>query len=229
MMQWLQGVILQYPQGASLQSQPQRPGRYAVALWLREAELEVEGIELPTFDPVRLRGLVPQIRSLTTAVVLAMAVEEARDLLASAGVGLLLARSIRGAPASGAVRWIRSNPWIFLTLRHRTEDHLWFSLFAEVGHLLEGGRRRDVVEELSDGGASRTEEDAANAFARDALLPDFASSDLLRTGRLDQHSIRESAAEYGVAPGIIVGRLERDRNVQPGRFVRLKRKVDTPP
>jgi hypothetical protein len=51
---------------------------YAVAIWLREAEREVEGIELPTYDPVRLRGLVPQIRSLTTALVLSMAVEEAR-------------------------------------------------------------------------------------------------------------------------------------------------------
>ena len=209
-------------------SETQSVSPYAVAIWLREAEREVEDIELPTYDPVRLRGVVPQIRSLTTALVLAIAVEEARDLLASAGVGLLLARGIRGAPASGAVRWIRNNPWILLTLRHRTEDHLWFSLFHEVGHVLEGGRRRDVVEELSDDGTSRTDEGAANAFARDTLLPDFESSELLRTGRLDQSAIRETAAEYGVAPGIVVGRLERDRNVQPGHFINLKRKVDTP-
>ena len=209
-------------------SETQSVSPYAVAIWLREAEREVEGIELPTFDPVRLRDLVSRIRSLTTALVLAMAVEEARDVLASAGVGLLLAKSIRGAPASGAVRWIRSNPWIFLTLRHRTEDHLWFSLFHEIGHVLEGGRRKDVAEELTADGMSRSDEDSANAFAREALLPDFASSDLLRTGRIDQGAIRESAAVYGVAPGIVVGRLERDRSVRLGRFVHLKRKVDTP-
>lgn len=208
-------------------SQTQSVSPYAVAIWLREAEREVEGIELPPYDPVRLRGLVPQIRSLTTSVVLSMAVEEARDLLASIGVGLLLAKGIRGAPASGAVRWIRSNPWILLTLRHRTDDHLWFSLFHEIGHLLESGRRKNVVEELRDDGLPPTDEVAADAFARDALLPDFESSGLVREGRLDQGSIRETAAEYGVAPGIVVGRLERDRNVPPGRFRNLKRKVDT--
>ena len=208
-------------------SETQSVSSYAVAIWLREAELEVEGIELPTFDPVRLRGLVPQIRSLTTAVVLAMAVEEARDLLASAGVGILLAKGIRGAPASGAVRWIRNNPWILLTLRHRTEDQLWFSLFHEIGHLLEGGRRKNVVEELNDSSPPRPDEVAADAFARDSLLPDFTSSELMRADHLDQGAIRETAVEYGVAPGIVVGRLERDRNVHPGRFRHLKRKVDT--
>jgi addiction module HigA family antidote len=207
-------------------SETQSVSPYAVAIWLREAEREVEGIALPTYDPVRLRGLVSEIRSLTTALVLSVAVGEARDMLASAGVGLLLAKGIRGAPASGAVRWIRSNPWILLTLRHRTDDHLWFSLFHEIGHLLEGGRRKDVVEELGDDGLPRPDEIAADAFARDALLPDFASSELL-TGRLDQSAIRETAAEYGVSPSIVVGRLERDRDVPPGRFRYLKRKVDT--
>ena len=199
--------------------------RYAVALWLREAEREVEDIALDPYDAVRLRTIVPEVRALTTAVVLAGAIDEAREILASAGVGLLLAKSVRGAPASGAVRWVRSNPWILLTLRHRTDDHLWFSLFHEIGHLLEGGRRRNLVEELPDDGVDRADEAAANAFAREALLPQFNASDLLR-GNLDRHAIREVAAEYGVSPGIVVGRLERDQKVHPGRFRDLKRKVE---
>lgn len=208
-------------------SQTQSVSPYAIAIWLREAEREVEDIELPSYDPALLRDLIPRLRSLTTALVIPIALDEARELLASAGVGLWLAKGIPGAPASGAVRWVRSNPWILLTLRHRTDDHLWFSLFHEVGHLLEGGRRRNVVEELSDDTPPRPDEVAADAFARDALLPDFASSDLLREGRFDQSAIRETAAQYGVAPGIVVGRLERDRSVHPGRFRHLKRKVDS--
>lgn len=198
---------------------------YAVAIWLREAEREVEDIELPAFDPLRLRAIVPEIRSMTTALVLAMAVEESRELLGSAGVGLLLAKGVRGAPASGAVRWIRNNPWILLTLRHRTDDHLWFSLFHEIGHLLEGGRRKDHFEQLSDNSTTRSDESAADTFAREALLPDFESSDLMRANQLDRRVIRETAGEYGVAPGIVVGRLERDKKVHPGQFSDLKRRV----
>lgn len=208
-------------------SETQAVSPYAVAIWLRDAEREVDGIELPLYDQNVLRSLVPRIRSLTTALVIPIALDEARELLASAGVGLWLAKGIRGAPASGAVRWVRNNPWILLTLRHRTDDHLWFSLFHEIGHLLEGGRRKNIVEELDDNGPPRRDEVAADTFARDSLLPDFASSEIMRADHLDPGAIRETAAEYGVAPGIVVGRLERDRKVHPGRFRHLKRKVDT--
>jgi Zn-dependent peptidase ImmA (M78 family) len=199
---------------------------HAVALWLREAEREIGDTELRRFDPDRLRGVVPAIRPLSMALIPASAIEQTRELLASAGVGLMLVKGIRGAPASGAVRWVRNSPWILLTLRHKTDDHLWFSLFHELGHLLEGGRRGDVVEQVPDQEHPiRADETAANAFAREALLPDFQADQLWPSGPPDRTTIREIAAEYGVAPGIVVGRLERDKRIPPGQFRDLKRAI----
>jgi HTH-type transcriptional regulator/antitoxin HigA len=195
--------------------------RHSVAAWLRAAEREASEIELPAFRAARLRGVAPDLRPLSRALVVAGAIDRARELLMSAGVGLVLIEGISGAPASGAVRWIRRNPWIVLTLRHRSEDQLWFSLFHEIGHLLEAGRRRDVVEE-ADEELARADEEAANSFARETLLPRAALEDWLSSGNLDRRSISEFAATQGVSPGIVVGRLQRDGRLDRRAFNDLK-------
>jgi len=195
--------------------------RYSVAVWLRAAEREVGGTQLPPYRPARLRTLVSDLRPLSRALVVAGAIDRAKELLSSAGVGLVLIEGITGAPASGAVRWIHGDPWIVLTLRHRTEDQLWFSLFHEIGHMLEGGRRRDVVEEADDE-LARPDEVGANSFAREALLPQAELDVWLSSASLDRRSITEFAATQGVSPGIVVGRLQRDRRVDKSAFNDLK-------
>lgn len=206
-----------------------RVSRYAVAVWVREAERDASGVDLPAHDPARLREVIGELRPLTHALVAGAAIDRARELLMPSGVGLLLVPGVTGAPASGAVRWIRGNPWIALTLRHRTDDQLWFSLFHEIGHVLERGPRRELVEELEDQELPRDDERAANAFAREVLLPQ-ADLDRWLAGRpIDRKAIRDFAAAQDVAPGIVVGRLERDGRVRRGQFSDLKRHLDGPP
>lgn len=200
---------------------------YAVAVWLREAEHKVVDRELPEYSADRLRYLVPELRSFTRASAIAGAIGLTQDLLESAGVGLVLVEGITGAPASGAVRWIRGRPWIILTLRHRVDDQFWFSLFHEIGHLLEGGRRREVVEELGDEDLTRDDEVAANEFARETLLPIRDVDEWLGRTSIDRGAIQEFAADQGVAPGIVVGRLQRDGRIPRDRFNDLKRPVGT--
>ena len=199
--------------------------RYSVAVWLRAAEREVGDSQLPAYQPAGLRALIPKLRSLVRALVVASAIDRAKDLLGSVGVGLVLTEGITGAPASGAVRWIRRNPWIVLTLRHRTEDQLWFSLFHEIGHLLEGGRRRDVVEEAEGDELVRPDEEPANQFARETLLPQAALDAWLGDGHLDRQSISDFAASQGVSTGIVVGRLQRDGRVEKSAFNELKQRL----
>ena len=164
---------------------------------------------------------------MTRASTIAGAIGLAQDLLESAGVGLVLIEGITGAPASGAARWIRGRPWIILTLRHRVDDQFWFSLFHEVGHLLEGGRRRDVVEELDDDVLTRNDEGTANEFARETLLPSHVVDEWLARASIDRGAIKEFAANQGVAPGIVVGRLQRDGRIPRSRFNDLKRPIGT--
>ena len=84
--------------------------RYSVAIWLRDAERETEGVDLPPFDPTELEALVPDLLQLTVAPVFAWAVERAKELMNGARVGIPRYRGRTGAPASGAVRWMPRKP-----------------------------------------------------------------------------------------------------------------------
>jgi HTH-type transcriptional regulator/antitoxin HigA len=196
--------------------------RYALAAWLRQAEREASATTLSDFRPDQLREVLSEVRSLSAGVVIAGAVHRARDLLYSAGVGLQLSEGIRGAPASGALWWIKDNPWIFLTLRYRTDDQLWFSLFHEIGHLLESGRRREIIEEIPEQSTAQDEQ-AADSFGRELLLPEAELRSWLDRGKLDRHAILAFAAEQRISPGIVVGRLQRDGVLRRNQFNDLKR------
>ena len=202
---------------------------FAVAIWLREAELAAEAVELPAYRVAQLRALVPKLRPLSRELVVGGAIDTARDLLDSAGVGLLLIEGVPGAPASGAVHWIRGNPWIDPHARYRTDDQLWFSLFHEIGHLLQGGYRPEVVEEMADQELPRRDEEAANAFAREALLPQADLDRWLAEAVVNGASIAKFAESQRVAPGIVVGRLQRDKRLLPGELNHLKRHFNAAP
>jgi HTH-type transcriptional regulator/antitoxin HigA len=108
-------------------------------------------------------------------------------------------------------------------------DQLWFSLFHEIGHLLEGGRRPEVVEEIADEELTRPDEQAANAFAREALLPQDQLDRWLAEDVINRASISKFAANQGIALGMVVGRLQRDRRLKPSELNRLKRHFEAPP
>lgn len=214
--------------GSYRMSESARVSPYAVAAWLRQAELEAAPIELPKYQPSHIASRLPRIRELTRGVVFAGAVEEARALLGGVGVGLILVDGYLGAPASGAVRWIRDNPWIVLTLRYTTDDQFWFSLFHELGHLVSTRRRHDLAEESEGADARHADERAADAFARESLVPQAALDRLLAAGDPDRASIRRMAADLRVAPGVIVGRLQRDGVIRRSQFNDLKARLDRP-
>jgi hypothetical protein len=46
---------------------------------------------------------------------------------------------------------------------------------------------------------------------------------------IDRASITKFAASQGVVPGIVVGRLQRDRVLKPSELSHLKRHFDLPP
>ena len=187
-----------------------RVSTYSVSVWLRQAERDAEGIELPAFSIEGLRGAASDLRELTRFSILGAAINRAQEILRTSGVGFMVTEGIVGAPASGAVMRVRKNPWIVLTLRFRTADQFWFSLFHEIGHILEGLRRPEVVEYLDDIGTRELGEEFANLFARETLIPQPVLDAWLSDHVPNSSAVLAFADEIGVAPGIVVGRLQRE-------------------
>lgn len=199
----------------------------ARAAWLRWGEILASQVDLLPFDATQARVAAEKVRALTRVAPLQAALDDAQFEFSRAGIALVVVPEFEGTRLSGAARWLGPSAAIVqLSLRHKTDDHLWFSCMHEVGHLLD----RPHVDFLDgDGEGLAQDEDAetrANVFARDLLIDPRPFEAFLDGGVFDDASVRAFAKRLGVAPGIVAGRLENEGRVNPGRLRHLKRPVE---
>ena len=81
-------------------------------------------------------------------------------------------------------------------------------------------QRDTFIDDGGDGGAA---EDEANRFAKDVLIPPDRRRELAHL--VTAADVESFAAEIGIAPGIVVGRLHNDRLWAQNRGNPLRRKV----
>ncbi|HSB82533.1 MAG TPA: ImmA/IrrE family metallo-endopeptidase, partial [Candidatus Methylomirabilis sp.] len=121
---------------------------------------------------------------------------------------------------SGAARWVSPRKALIqLSLRYKTNDHLWFSFFHETGHILLHGKRSVFID---DGNASDGEEAEANVFAANLLVPPAVYELLKATSPPSEPAVLRASKEAGVAPGVIVGRLQHDGLLRYDQMNHLK-------
>lgn len=209
----LQWSALDY-QACFRQSHAYEVNQTAVAAWLRKGELEAHTIHCAPYDPHRFRRALHRARELTL-VSPEVFVPELREVCAAAGVAVVFVPQLRGTRVSGATRWLSpTKALIQLSLRYKTDDQLWFSFFHEAGHIVLHGKS-EVFLETEDEEAVNSKEAEANTFAADLLIPPAQMARLRRLipvqGRfIGLEKIRKFSGEIGIAPGIVVGRLQHE-------------------
>lgn len=195
----------------------------AVAAWLRQGERLAQAIHCAPYDAARFRQALQEARALSR--------EEPEQgfarlpaLCAPAGVAVIILPELSQTRLCGAARWLTpTRALIQLSLRYKRDDQFWFSFFHEAGHILLHGKREAHLDEED---RERTEkEDQANRFAADLLIPPDALRTFLgqRRGPLSQTQVEQFAARLGIAPGIVVGRLQREKQLPPSHLNGLKR------
>lgn len=186
------------------------PDHHALTAWLRRGEVESQAIRCAPFDRQRFRSVLEEARKLTMAEP-----EEFQprlvELCASVGVAITFIPSLPKLAISGATRWIGSDKAaISLSLRHKSEDQLWFSFFHEACHVLEHKTSAIYIDAPGDPDEDPAEH-RANEFARDTLIPPRDYEKLVAAGKPGLNTIRALAKELGISPGIVVGRLQHER------------------
>jgi HTH-type transcriptional regulator/antitoxin HigA len=200
----------------------------AVAAWLRWGEIESgKVLDLPALNLRRFRDLLDEIRVLTRRGPFPQIVDRVKAMCAAAGVILVVTPEFKDTHLSGATRWLGGRPVIQLNLRHKSTDHFWFTFFHEAGHVLTSARRQEFVddEDLETTEDLQGAEEAANRFARDLLLPQADYQEFAAAGDFSREAVRAFAENQGVAPGIVVGRLQRDGRMPPSHLNDLKRPI----
>lgn len=194
----------------------------AVITWLRIGELKAENIETESYVRGHFKASLTKIRGLTREP--ARLFEPAmKELCRNAGVALTFVPELPKTRLSGVTRWLRPDKaLITMSLRHRSDDHFWFTFFHEAGHILLHGKK-DVYIDEADMPINRAEEEA-NRFASEFLMTRSTYASLIAKRHIYRQDIIDLANQLGIAPGIVVGRLQHDNIIEYKSHNTLKRR-----
>ena len=184
---------------------------FTLATWLRLGEIEGSQVECSDYREATFRQSLKQIRHFT-ALRSSDAFDEATRLCADAGVALTIVKPLPKTALSGASWWLTPRKAVIqLSGRHMSDDQVWFSLFHEAAHILLHSKKSVFVHERN--GNNSDTEAQADKWAADFLAPPRIWSGFVAESDFTEAAVLGFSDELGIAPGIVVGRLQYERHV----------------
>lgn len=141
------------------------------------------------------------------------------DKLAQCGIALVFLPHLQGSFLQGASFIDGKKIVIGLTARGKDADRFWFSLFHELGHIVLGhiGKTDEITEQ---------DENEADLWAKDELIPKEEFEQFKKTQDYSSISVCDFANKIGIAPGIVVGRLQKERCITYNMLNELKEQYE---
>lgn len=128
-----------------------------------------------------------------------------KEKFKEAGVIFVVLPNLPGSKTNGATKKIGDNILLLVNNRRLYSDSFWFTLFHEIGHIINGDYGITFEDEDC--------EDAADRYAEDKLIPPDVYQKFIQNGKFDVTSIRRFADSIDRDPGIVLGRLKNDKKV----------------
>jgi len=194
----------------------------AVAAWLRRGEIEAQATRCAPYSKIYFKKNLLKIRSLTRKSAPEF-LPELRELCAECGVVTTFIPELPKTRLFGATWWLSPDKAVIqLSLRYKSDDHLWFSFFHEAAHIILHGKRLIFLESESP---QNVKEEEANNFASNWLIPKEQYENFVKHQTFNRSSINCFADEMEIAPGIVVGRLQHDNHLRYNQFNELKTRL----
>lgn len=121
-----------------------------------------------------------------------------------AGVIFVILPNLPGSKISGATKKIGNSVMLMVNDRRLNADTFWFTLFHEIGHIMNGDYGISFEKETGE------REAAADKFAEDLLIQPDKYQEFIRKKIFTISSIEAFSDELDRDPGIVLGRLEND-------------------
>ena len=167
--------------------------------------LSLKKTDIPKYDKKKFMTKVDYALSLTTQHETFYRL--IKDKFYEAGVDLIVLPNISGSKINGATKKIGNHIMLMLNDRNSYSDSFWFTLFHEIGHIVNGDFGVSLENEISE------IEDNANAFAEERLIPRNEYERFVSIGDYSQEAIVEFADRINRDPGIVIGRLQKEKIV----------------
>ena len=170
------------------------------------ASNETREVEAPKFDRDRFKRAVEF--ALTQTDNHDGFLDLLRVAFLEAGVVFVILPNLKGSKTNGATKRVNGRVMLMVNDRRMSADTFWFTLFHEIGHILAGEFGVSID---GDEGAS---EDAADEYARDALIDRDAYAEFVSKNRFSKDAIVQFAQSIGRDAGIVLGRLQNEGHVR---------------
>lgn len=130
-----------------------------------------------------------------------------KEAFCKVGVIFVILPNISGSKINGATKKVGNNIMLLVNDRRLNSDTFWFTLFHEIGHIMNGDYG------ISFDSESGEQEEIADKYAEDMLIPCDQYQQFIAENRFDIQSIRRFANRIDRDPGIVLGRLMNDGKV----------------
>lgn len=200
--------------------------RYALAAWLRYAELQAQKVDTAPFDKAALRTASNDFRGMTRMNPEDFSAELA-GRLAACGVAFVIQPHFPKTYAHGATFWPNAGKAVLvLSIRGSWADVFWFSLFHEIGHLLLH-RKTTFIDDGNLPAEPAEFEREADRFAEETLIPSEKLRVLVADGDLSVAAVKAFAEKMGISAGIVIGRLQHEAAVgHDSKLNRLRQRYE---
>jgi HTH-type transcriptional regulator/antitoxin HigA len=179
----------------------------ALSSWVRIGEISANKLPCAEYNEQKFKDALGEIRGLTTSDP-SHFLPVMKKLCADAGVIFLLIKPFTGIKVSGIARWASPTKAIIQqSLRHKTNDHFWFTFFHEAAHILIHSKKDVFVD--TDGQVSDSLETEANEWAANFLVPKKSLEVFCKSFGGSALEIRMFSRDIGISPGIAVGQLQK--------------------
>ncbi len=187
----------------------------SIASWIQAGRLEADKIHTEPYDKAKLKKLLPQIKESMLSDINS-AIDTCEKLLASCGIAFVLMPHFKSTGAQGATFWLnnKDKAVLMMSLRGKSSDKFWFSLFHELGHILLHNKREMFIENGYDTPELKQQEEEADKFAKDFLIPQKVFEEFVSSGNYkNKISVKVFAESLNIKTSIVVGRLMHEKMI----------------
>lgn len=130
------------------------------------------------------------------------------NIFAKCGIAFKIVKHFKGAPVQGFLKKAEDEKLILcMTIRQNRADIFWFTLFHEIGHIIND----DIRQRFIDFNSTQSDMEAkADAFARDILMNARDYKEFVMKRDFSLSAINAFAKKQGVRSYIVIGRLQSD-------------------
>ncbi len=192
---------------------------FVMGAWLRLCQIAGEkAIIHSRFDAASIPAMIAELKGIMTDEC-SNVQDSLLSVFAKYGIKFSVVKNFPGAPVHGYISQDKEGIYqLALTIRGAYADIFWFSLFHEIGHIVNGdvSKTTKYIDSLES--SDERKEIAADRFACNVLLDPAEYDAFISKGDFSISAIKKMAAQQNVMPYIVIGRLQKEKRIPYSRY-----------